>query len=275
MEIRCTQDSSVIPFADVQLASLVFLDLSINGKSFPFLFDTGASITVMSLEVAEKIELRFLDQTVKGRGNAGNLIDTNMGAVDTLQFGAITISDLEVAMLPVENLTFTIDDQGNKIKINGFLGWDVIKNFRWHINNSNKTIKVEKSVPQECIPNLTHDVMPTIRVEYHAEQLHFGFDSGNTESVLGIKMFERIRPKEQKNDSWTGVDGTTERTVYNVEEFRCHILDSEICVEHIPMIQQDVYQAESVESMGLLASDIVANRDWSIDFPNQHFEIFD
>ena len=138
MDIQFTQDRSVIPFADVQLASLVFLDLSINGKTFPFLFDTGASMTVMNAEVAEKIGLRFLDKSVKGSGNAGNWIDVKVGVIETLQIGAIKITDLEVSVLPVENLTFAIDDKGTELKINGFLGWDVISYFKWFINNSEK-----------------------------------------------------------------------------------------------------------------------------------------
>jgi hypothetical protein len=275
MHIRFTQDCSVIPIADVHLVNLVFLNLSVNGKTFPFLFDTGASITVLNAEVAEKISLRFLDQSVKGSGNTGNFIDTKIGVIETLQFGAITILGLEVAVLPSENMTFVIDELGTEMKFYGFLGWDVIRHFKWSINNSDKTIKVETSTPQDCLPNLTHDVQPTISVEFQGDQMFFGFDSGNTESVLGIKMFDRIQPKKQKNDSWTGVDGTTDQTVFDVEEFSFKILDSVILVKHIPMIQKDVYHTKSVESMGLLASDIVAKRNWIIDFPNQHFEIFD
>ena len=86
-------------------------------------------------------------------------------------------------------------------------------------------------------------------------------------------MLERIQPKEQKSDSWTGVDGTTERTVFDVEEFTFRVLQSEIRLQHIPLIQQDVFVPSTCDSMGLLASDIVANKDWMIDFPNHHFEI--
>jgi hypothetical protein len=266
---------SILPFADIHLAGLIFIDLVVNGKAYPFMFDTGASITVVNEEIAKKVELRILDKSARGIGNAGNWIDTKIGVVETLQMGAITVSDLEVSVLPSKYLTFVIDDKNTELKINGFLGWDVIQHFKWTIDNSNKTIKVERPASQECTQNLTHDVMPTISVQFKEEQLYFGFDCGNTESVLGIKMFERIHPQNQKSDSFTGVDGTIEQTVFEVEDFECQVINSTIHLQHVPMIQQDVYKAKTIESMGLLASDIVVNRSWMIDYPNHHFEILD
>jgi hypothetical protein len=275
MNINFSPSPSVIPIASVKLANLIFLNVTINDQIYPLLFDTGASITVVNEEIAQKVGLRILDKSVKGSGNAGKWIETKMGEIKALQIGENTFLDMEVAVLPSENLTFVIDEKNTKMKINGFMGWDIIQHFKWTIYKSNETIKMEKPAPQECISNLIYDIQPTISVAFKGELLNFGFDSGNTESILGIKMFERIQPLQQKSDSWIGVDGTIEQTVFDVEEFKFRILDKLIRLQHVPLIQQDVYHAKRVESMGLLSSDIVANKDWVIDFFNHHFEILE
>lgn len=125
-------------------------------------------------------------------------LEAEFGKIDKLQFGDVIITNKEVVILPTEQLTFVIDDKGSKIKINGFLGWDIIQHFKWTINSLDKTISIEKPEFKECKHNLFYDVQPTIMVEYNCEQLYFGFDSGNTESTLGIGMYDRIGSKNEK-----------------------------------------------------------------------------
>lgn len=255
---------------------MIFLDVVINGESYPFLFDTGANITVINEDILLNKDVHYLKDRLRCGGNAGKIItDVKVGKIDKLQFGEVIIADKEVAILPSEKLTFIVDDSGKKMKISGFLGLDIIHNFKWTINSLDKTIRLEKPKFKECQKNLFYDVQLTIMLEYNDEQLYFGFDSGNTESILGIRMYDRIVSKNEKTDSFTGVDGTIEKTVYDVEEFKFKIENKEVNLKHIPMIRKDVYISKKFQSMGLLASDIVATKSWVIDFLNCHFEILD
>ena len=96
------------------------------------LVDTGAGITVLSRELAQKLQLE---------GEPGNSIRLKTMAMD-IQAQLVTLDSIQVGNLIENNLPVAIIDLplGEKRKFDGILGMDFMNNYKIHIDNENNRI---------------------------------------------------------------------------------------------------------------------------------------
>jgi clan AA aspartic protease (TIGR02281 family) len=96
------------------------------------LVDTGAGITVLSKELAQKLQLEGQpDHSITLKTMAID-IQAQLATLDTIQVGNLIQNNFPVAVteLPV----------GEKRKFDGILGMDFMNNYKIHIDNENKRI---------------------------------------------------------------------------------------------------------------------------------------
>jgi predicted aspartyl protease len=96
------------------------------------LVDTGAGITVLSRELARKLQLE---------GKAGHSITLKTMAID-IQAQLATLSSIQVGNLVQNNLPVAITDLplGEERKFDGILGMDFMNNYKIQIDNKNSRI---------------------------------------------------------------------------------------------------------------------------------------
>ncbi len=96
------------------------------------LVDTGAGITVLSRELARKLQLE---------GEPGNSIRLKTMAMD-VQAQLVTLDSIQVGNLIENNLPVAVTDLplGEKRKFDGILGMDFMNNYKIHIDNENNRI---------------------------------------------------------------------------------------------------------------------------------------
>jgi predicted aspartyl protease len=96
------------------------------------LVDTGAGVTVLSSELAQKLQLE---------GQPGNSITLKTMAID-IQAQLATLHSIKVGDLIHNYLPVAITDLpiGEKGKFDGILGMDFMNNYRIHIDNENSRI---------------------------------------------------------------------------------------------------------------------------------------
>lgn len=275
IDINYADISESINISNERIYNLILLDVNFSGLSIPVVFDTGAMITVISKSVANLIGAQVMEESLRGGGNAGGTINANIAVIDCIHIGHSKIINKKVAILPDEALNFGVDDDGKQIIVNGFLGWDIIQHFKWTIDSRVNSIKIEKPIQSNLEINMNWDIMPLIYVNYGLESMCFGFDSGNTESVLGQQFIHVFKSAKGKIDTFTGVDGTVEEKVLIGDYIEFKIGRQVICLNNISVVNRDVFPAKLLKPMGLLAVDIIQNRAWSIDYFNRHFEIIE
>ena len=100
-----------------------------------------------------------------------------------------------------------------------------------------------------------------------------GFDSGHTESMLDVKMADKLEDLKSVIDSTQGADGEITENAYVAEEFRFKVCDTTVTLSNLIVLKRGIYGQGDNHMMGLLGADIVWNRLWIIDYPNRHFEI--
>ncbi|MDK9717842.1 MAG: retroviral-like aspartic protease family protein [Trichlorobacter sp.] len=97
------------------------------------LLDTGASVTVISPQLASRLGIRpeHTSRTT-GRVADGSFITAYNTVVDYMQVGPKTKHSVEVAVLPMNGPTMGFD---------GLLGMNFLGDFRYHVNMGSQTIE--------------------------------------------------------------------------------------------------------------------------------------
>lgn len=96
------------------------------------LVDTGAGITVLSRELAQKLQLEGQpDHSITLKTMAID-IQAQLATLDTIQVGNLIQNNLHVAIIDLP--------LGEKGKFEGILGMDFMSNYKIHIDNENKRI---------------------------------------------------------------------------------------------------------------------------------------
>lgn len=276
MEIIYPKKHDVLNVSCKKAFNLIFIDILADGITIPFVYDTGAAISVISKTTAYKINAKMTDETISGGGNAGNSSIGKLAVIEQIKISSVVIKDLKAAVVPDEAMDFGKDDEGNDISINGFLGWDVIKHFKWQFNAKSGCFSIEKPASCDILPNMDDwDNMPIIHVDFNNEDMIFGFDTGNTESIIGKRLYPLYENEQESIDTFMGIDGIKEETVHVVHSFEFKVRNLAIELNNISAVNRDVFPSNNPRICGLLAADIIQNKNWILDYSGRNFEISD
>lgn len=273
MKVLYSDSTNLINMSKEKFMNLFLIDISVDGETIPFVFDTGATITVISESVANSVNTIILPDTVRAGGNTGSVESFSKRKISTFNIGNNSVEDLSVIVVPDKQLHFGIDKEGNNLSVSGFLGWDIISKFKWTIDPIGRTYTIEKPKWYENKQRLYWDNMPIINAQYDNHHMHFGFDSGNTESMFSKEFIPYLKAKEEKVDELAGVEGIIEEEVYLINSIELTIGNQNIELENISVLKRDVFPTSDFKVMGLLAADIIQNYKCVIDFTNNNFKL--
>jgi hypothetical protein len=130
--------SNPVPF---QLAKpdkpLILLETTVNGKGpYRFVLDTGAGLTMISPELAKKVEVQG-DEAQKAVGAGGN-IDVHFGTVKALAIGETRIEALKVGIMDLSGISKAIDTN-----IDGIIGYNFLSRFRVSVDYPKQAVTFE------------------------------------------------------------------------------------------------------------------------------------
>lgn len=273
VEILYSRQAELFEMSPVQLMNLFFIDIALNGNHIPLLFDTGGTITLLSESIAERYHLSSLCDSVKAGGNSGIINTFSMALLPRFSIGNHTIVNAKAIIVPDKHLDFGLDEKGKPLKINGVLGWDLIRQFKWVIDPFNRSYQIEKPKFLENKKQLYWDNMPIISGEYLNQNMFFGFDSGNTESMFSREFIPYLESKIEKSDKIVGIDGVREEMVYLAKHILLRIAGQEIELKDISVLESNIFPTKDFTVMGLLGADIIQNHRCIIDFVNHNFQL--
>ncbi|MCD4714171.1 MAG: retroviral-like aspartic protease family protein [Clostridiales bacterium] len=268
MKVLYCTEPQMLETVEKKFANLPLINVEINGNKIPMVFDTGASMTIINESTQKIARISKEGKEVIGAGNLGVKFKSNTKIIEELRIGKILISDLEIIVVEDSTLDFGIDEDGNELKIDGFLGWDVIQNFSWKVNRIDNEIEVSNSVQTVNDKNLFWDNMPIIPVSIDKEDLYFGFDTGNTESILGSKFNVSLRKTHHEKELIAGIDGRDEIEIEKLDLLNLNVCGSEIQLKNLTIFDRDVFPTTKYEVQGLLAADLIENKILWLDFKN-------
>ncbi|GAB6109950.1 retropepsin-like aspartic protease [Fusibacter bizertensis] len=265
--LYCTETQPLEP-VEKKLANLPLINVEINGHKIPMVFDTGASMTVINQSMLKKASVISGGKEIVGAGNLGLKSKSNTKIIEEMRIGKIVISELEVIVVEDSALDFGVDEEGNDLKIDGFLGWDVIQNFSWKVSRIDNTIEVSISEQVETDKNLFWDNMPIVPVIIAGKELYFGFDTGNTESMLGSNFDVTLSKTHWEKEQIIGIDGRAEIEVEKIDALKLNLCGSEIQLNNLSKLDRDIFPTTKYTVQGLLAADLIENKVLWLDYQN-------
>lgn len=273
MKVLYSDSVNMIDMSKERFMNLFLINISIDGKMIPLVFDTGASITAISQSVAGSVGAISSSDSVTVGGNTGKTETVSKSIIPTFNIGNNTVENLSVIVVPDNKLDFGFDEEGNSLRVNGFLGWDIISNFKWTIDPHTRQYTVEEPEWSESKELLYWDNMPIVNVQYDNHNMYFGFDSGNTESMFSKEFIPFLKTKQEKMDEIAGVGGVIEEDVYLVNSIKLNISNKRIELNNVSVLKRDVFPTINFKVMGLLAADTIQNHKCIIDFTNHDFQL--
>lgn len=274
MKITFNLEKIQIPFSSSTLANLIFIDVKIHGIIIPLVFDTGATFTVMSSSLSSLAGAEAFGQVVRGGGNAGMILSAEKMTLDQLSIGPILVENLSVMVVPDENLVFSSEDTQEKFQIHGFIGWDLIQQFCWHIDMPHKTIGIEHPAKRlHSKENLLWDHMPIISITYEDDVLYFGLDTGNTETLLTYQAYFSKDHPYFIADHIQGLDGNITEDVMKLPSFSFDLDEIPYHLQHLSVLNRPLFPTDDVVIHGLFGMDLLKDSVLTLDFQNKHLEI--
>lgn len=211
------------------------LPVSINGKTYDFIFDTGASSSLITSEIATEIGAQSVGEPIfVGGATGGGYLERAL--IERMDIGPITLRNVLVFV----NENSTEDDP---LKVDAVLGMDFIKRLgEVQIDMVNHTLRIpaEKSAAPEYGKNvLLEQNIPVIEViDEGGDRMTFILDTGNSGADFFDLWFAKNRellstlPTETQN-TW-GHGGIVEQQIVKVPEYTMRIGDRAVTLHATP-----------------------------------------
>jgi hypothetical protein len=190
------------------------IDVSANGHTQPFIFDTGAGITTMSESAARHAGIALTEHTFMTHGSTGTLVAGHLALTDFTiagSGGTAQIHNALVLVLPDSALYIA----AAKLQLEAILGYPVISALGT-IQVRPMSIRIEPSDPGTTMPNLFFDgSAPLVQASVDGQQGLMLFDTGADVTRLysayyALHRKALVAPKRQMYTA--GVGGITRIT---------------------------------------------------------------
>ncbi len=264
----------VIPF---QEDSWAFIELKINdsNESLSFVFDTGASSTVINKTTAERLGIKTnLQRNVSGaNGNESYKIVKEQ----TIDIGDLHLGNLDLIIADLSHLQEHTD-----IPMDGIIGYDIIKKFVTKLNFEEQKIELYESA--NSVPDLdsynkirikSNRTIPQLLLNIELEngkslKGKFFFDSGasttvilNSPYVKKHKVIEEIGKTYEKKSSGLSSNKITN----NIGIVKSLKLD-ETTFQNVPMTLSNAKYGVLAQKqvMGILGSEIISRFQVVLDY---------
>ncbi|MFK7936594.1 MAG: retropepsin-like aspartic protease [Saprospiraceae bacterium] len=170
------QVSDLVPLQAIQKHGLLFIPVEIGGETYNFMLDTGAGVSAVDKQLADKLGLQKLRSAPVG--NASN---------QRQQYDFIEINQLKISGLSFNNTLAIREDFSNfPIAIpnfGGIIGQPVISKVHWKIDFTTKKIKIaQRRFAYDLASAIPYEIgnnhLPYVPLQILGKTTYAVFDTG-------------------------------------------------------------------------------------------------
>ncbi len=165
------------------------IPVEINGQKIDFIFDTGASLSCITISNAEKLGLRIIDRTISVGTATDIRIETKLAVASGMKFGQVELENVPLLLIKDEDLFLKKRDY----QIQGIVGYPVMQACRRvSISKDGRFfIPAEVAEAETAEQNLCFDdMMPLLNIVYKDQPMSFVFDTGGRKSQFWSKFLQ-------------------------------------------------------------------------------------
>lgn len=267
---------SRVPYRNVN--GKLIVDVEINGKVRPFLFDTGAGSTCITDSLYAELGLDSI-RTLRVSDSSGKQGRQIVARGDTLRMGGWTITNLPILVLNSDYLLYEC------FGIDGIIGSDILQNRAVRFESRDSVIRLAGDASafglekREGVKVILQGTRPFIRTTFEHERKRTSqlvlFDSGASGFSINTPAFQVLDRKGVVADKEEGI-GRRSYGVHGIEEER---------VQYRGIVPRFRIGAEALEQVpvgttssrnSLLGSFLLKYGDVTIDYGQKRFyyEVF-
>jgi predicted aspartyl protease len=177
---------------------LILLPVHVNGQGpFEFILDTGAGTSLLSPELAQKIEAKIIG--AKEGQSAGGKVSVSLAKIDSLAVGDAKLENVDVGIVDLSHIAKTIG-----AKIDGDLGYNFLRHFRMTIDYRDCEIRLDDpkrvdyfgaSARTEVPMRLANPAKPLILVDTYLNgrgPFQFAIDTGTSTTAITPELGKQL-----------------------------------------------------------------------------------
>lgn len=174
-------------------AGLKNLKVSHGKKSFNFIFDTGANLSLTTMDVAKELKMKLIPVEIDVMTITGTSVKAELAVCELLKIGNITIQHAVFLVLPENSLSFKEIDY----QIYGIIGFPIMQALKEiQLTKDGRFIVPEKRTHFNGHSNMAmNGLTPLISIN----NMHFTFDTGANTTLFYARYFEENKEEIEKN----------------------------------------------------------------------------
>ncbi|MEO5814133.1 MAG: aspartyl protease family protein [Gemmatimonadaceae bacterium] len=252
--------------------------VSINGHPHEFWLDTGASMTLLSDEVAVASGVRLAARDTLALGVVAGHIPARAVFIDSLSLGPMTARGLGAALVNKGALRMdhkVVNGMRQSVQIDGVIGTDLLRHLDLVIdaNASTITIKRPRRDPR-AVRNLFWVGYPVVRlVTKDGRPALFGLDTGAEGTYITTSLLRKQpkTPVAMRRGSIGGLGAEQHATQWVARQLALSDGDYAIELKNVPVAPERRWTFVNFD--GVLGSDIALASRMHLDFVNGVFDV--
>ena len=245
--------------------------VAVNGVRKMFLIDTGAETTVLSSDFAEECGVKAIGTDAAKVGTATDrTIDMRPAVIRDFHIGDLRIENHPVMILDKKDLEVKLFKVIRVLKIDGIVGWNVIRNLDLTLDYKNLTVTIRRPRKRPADRrNLHFVIQPIVSLsDTLGRPLYFFLDTGANRTSLYEPALLKVDTTRAKSGRALigGAGGTQRYKTIEIPQFAVMLGNQRLVFNKISA--RDDGENGFFFFDGVLGSDIAQKGTLIIDFQN-------
>jgi predicted aspartyl protease len=198
--------SALLPMS-VSAVGTPLIPVRIGGKSYNFWLDTGSSMTMLSSDVAQDLNiLPIVPDTLEIVTSTGR-VSANPSVIPEMQIGQVEVRNAPT-MIVTESMMRISEprpvDQSTRMKLDGIIGFDIIRQLDIEVDYGEGTLRLRNPENSRHLPdrNMFWVGLPVVRLaSSDGTPLHFGLDTGAQLTFVTETLLDRLQLQATRTES--------------------------------------------------------------------------
>lgn len=260
--------------ARVDPVGLPRVDIAINGEGIDAIFDTGANLSVLSTETAERLGVTIIDSTARIGNSVQSTVGARIGIADRFEIAGTVLRN--VTFLVIDDSQLSFDLPTGRYDIHAIVGLPVMRALG-RIRMGRERLAVLPDETGTGASNMRASVSTLyVDAEVNGRALPLLLDTGATQTTLSGHFAETypdaIAGLEVRESNAGGAGGMMRRRVATWPNAPIAVAGRRVRMPTVPVVLPN--GSEDIASFGTLGSNLLrAFESYTLDFNAMRLEL--